>query len=265
MLSQCRAADEVIVIDDGSTDNTRAVCERFGGAIRYIQQRNAGPGAARNAGIREASGDWIAFLDHDDQWHPTKLQRQCAAIDQNPDAILCYTGLMMCRPEGKYDSPAYPSEKLWPTLRWRNPITPSATMVRRDVLVQTGGFTTTIKGTEDWEMWVRLYTLGYFTSVPDCLVDYREFGVGLSSDPKRMLHCTEQMLGTLLADLSGISRWIWKRRILTAQLYSAAIIARDQQHSRDEGQHLLLQAVLNWPSPFFQPRRYRALLHSLLH
>ena len=76
VLSQTRPADEIIVVDDGSTDGTGDIVRMYDGRVRLLQQANAGAAAARNTGILAATGDWIAFLDADDEWLPQKLQRQ---------------------------------------------------------------------------------------------------------------------------------------------------------------------------------------------
>ncbi|MHC4926388.1 MAG: glycosyltransferase family 2 protein [Planctomycetota bacterium] len=85
VLAQTRAADEIIVVDDGSLDGTVNVIRDFGKQVTLIQQDNAGASVARNAGIEEASGNWIAFLDGDDEWLNNKLELQVAHLLANPD------------------------------------------------------------------------------------------------------------------------------------------------------------------------------------
>jgi glycosyltransferase involved in cell wall biosynthesis len=89
VLAQTYRDYEVIVVDDGSMDNTADIVRSYAGKVRYIYQENAGDGPARNTGIRAAKGDWIAFLDHDDEWLPQKLELQIRLLHRNPDLRWC--------------------------------------------------------------------------------------------------------------------------------------------------------------------------------
>ena len=91
VLSQCLEGDEVIVVDDGSTDNTEEALKSYAGRIRYVRIPNSGAGAARNAGVREASGDLVAFLDSDDEWMPGKLQMQRALMQARPELLFAFS------------------------------------------------------------------------------------------------------------------------------------------------------------------------------
>jgi glycosyltransferase involved in cell wall biosynthesis len=89
VLAQSVPLDEIIVVDDGSTDDTHTVVADYGAAVRYLGQKNLGPSAARNAGIRAAQSAWIAFLDADDEWLPNKLKRQLEVLKAHPDLRWC--------------------------------------------------------------------------------------------------------------------------------------------------------------------------------
>lgn len=106
VLSQTLPAHEVIVVDDGSTDDTPAVAERYAGRITYLRRANAGVSAARNAGIAAATGDWVAFLDADDAWEPGFLAGVRSACEQEPRPALVFTDFRIF---GDVDGVARPS------------------------------------------------------------------------------------------------------------------------------------------------------------
>jgi glycosyltransferase involved in cell wall biosynthesis len=100
-LANVSPGDEVIVVDDGSTDDTAAKLASFGDRIRAIQGRHAGVGAARNTGIAASRGDIVAFLDSDDEWMPNKLALQRALFEARPDVLFCFTDFALHMPDGK--------------------------------------------------------------------------------------------------------------------------------------------------------------------
>jgi glycosyltransferase involved in cell wall biosynthesis len=89
IFAQTLPVSELIVVDDGSTDDVKAVLAKIRKQIRYVRQENAGPAAARNRGVRMAQGEWLSFLDGDDLWHPEKLERQFCLMQSRPDVDYC--------------------------------------------------------------------------------------------------------------------------------------------------------------------------------
>jgi glycosyltransferase involved in cell wall biosynthesis len=100
-LAAMSPGDELLVIDDGSTDDTAEVLRQFGGAIRYVRVENSGPGPARNLGIRLAKGPLVTFLDSDDEWEPDKLALQRKVMDAFPQAVYCFSNAFSRSPEGE--------------------------------------------------------------------------------------------------------------------------------------------------------------------
>jgi glycosyltransferase involved in cell wall biosynthesis len=136
---------EVIVVNDGSTDDTAAVLARFGDKIRLITQGNRGLSAARNAGVRASTGEYVAFLDDDDEWMPEKLARCVPVLDADRDCALVYTLALKVDPQGRpMGADARPDGAESPTMNemlahpWN--VVPSQFVVRRDVFERAGGF-----------------------------------------------------------------------------------------------------------------------------
>ena len=252
VFAQTLQPEEVIVVDDGSTDNTGEVAAALG--ARVISRRNGGLSAARNTGINGASSEWIALLDADDMWAPDKLERQAACV--RPETVLVYTGVRTFDDTGVRETqPAIDAISARNMLRYANPIPNSSVLVSREVVTQAGGFREDLHYGEDWEMWFRLRQLGPFDVVTDPLTDYYVYPNSLSANPEKMIEGLNQFIGTtLLADLRGFDRWAWRGRIRAVQLYSAGLIARD--HGIKGEVRYMFQSLCAWPSPFWKPGRF---------
>lgn len=259
VFAQTLQPAEVIVVDDGSTDETAEVGRKLG--ARVVSRANGGLSAARNTGVQSSSSEWVALLDADDMWSPEKLRAQTGRVQE--DTVLVYTGIRIFGDDGvRSSSLAVEPAKARKMLRYRNPITPSSVIAKREALARNGGFREDIRACEDWEMWMRLQRLGGFAAVPDALTDYYVYPSSMSTDPKRMLDAMEQILPTtLVEDLDGPGRWAWTRRIRAVQLYSAALIARDNGLKGEIA--YMLRSLAAWPSPLWEPRRFAGLAVSV--
>ena len=178
VLHQTVREVEILVVDDGSTDDTRDRVARFGRRVRYFRQERAGVSAARNRGIQEAQGEWVAFLDGDDLWLPRKLEHQLAAIAREPhlDAVQCSVHLVNDRlqvVEARRCDPAH--DTLLNFLLFRNlPGFGSTLLARKRRLEALGGFGTDLVILEDWDMACRLARTDSLKSLPEFLVLYRQ-------------------------------------------------------------------------------------------
>jgi glycosyltransferase involved in cell wall biosynthesis len=159
VLAQDYRDFELIVVDDGSTDNTPEVLDAYRGTIKVFRQENKGVSAARNRGIAEASGRFIAFLDSDDLWLPQKLSRQVEFFNTTPDALICQTEEVWIRsgvrvnPKKRHQKP---SGMIFEPSLALCLVSPSAVMIRRSLLEIVGNFDETLPACEDYDLWLRI-------------------------------------------------------------------------------------------------------------
>lgn len=159
VLAQTDRDYELIVVDDGSTDATDTVQSIYGRRLRYVRQENRGVSAARNRGIAEARGSFIAFLDSDDLWYPEKLAVQKDAMKRDPSCQISYTEEIWIR-KGVRVNPMkkHAKESGWifeKSLRLCL-ISPSSVMVRRSLLETVGTFAEELPVCEDYDLWLRI-------------------------------------------------------------------------------------------------------------
>ncbi len=191
-LVQSYPALEIIVVDDGSTDDTPRIVSAYGDRICTIRQDNQGVGAARNAGMAAARGEYIAFLDSDDIWKPEKLEREIALFEADPGLGLVHCGAESFDNAGKTLSILMSGMEGWVApelLRLdREVITApgSATLVPKRVADEIGGFDPRLQPSEDWDFCYRIavrYRVGF---VPEVLVRYRLHGKGIHLNIPKM-------------------------------------------------------------------------------
>ncbi len=170
---------EIIVADDGSTDGTAAVVAGYGGQVRYLGQPNAGPAAARNLGLRAARGEFIAFLDQDDLWHPEKLARQMARFQARPELDLCVSYLRL------FWIPELIQEETYYHGHWHPQVVPgyatTTLLARRRLFDTVGWFNTALWFGDATEWFLRAAELGTVMELlPDVLTYHRMHHANLS-------------------------------------------------------------------------------------
>lgn len=179
VLAQTWTDREIVVVDDGSSDGSGDIVRSFGERVRYVRQENGGVARARNRGIAESTGEYVALLDHDDLWHPTKLDRQVAVLDGRPEVGMVVTDVAHLDREGKpmgVIGAGYNPSEAFARLFVRGFVpTPSAAMIRRSVLETVGGFDERFHsaGLDDHELWTRIAARYEIANIAEPLTYHR--------------------------------------------------------------------------------------------
>jgi glycosyltransferase involved in cell wall biosynthesis len=261
-LAQDYPALQIIVVDDGSTDMTREAVEPFvARGVEYVYQENAGPGPARNEGIRRSRGELVAFLDADDGWLPEKTRLQVAHLQAHPELGLVGSAGFDCDSEnrriGLRVAPPIVAEMAFERLLVRNFVPPSGAIVPKRCLDEIGGFKNMRFG-EDWDLWLRIarrYAIGF---VQRPLFTRREHSSNLSAEVGKRLVVQYEAVGE---SHLGAVRPHWRQVIIrrrlraTARFYAAG---QAMSYSRPRVVGFLLRSL--WLDPFSLPRAKVALL-----
>lgn len=226
---QTRPPLEIVVIDDGSTDETERIVRGCDGPapVLYDRADNRGAGQARNLGVSRSRGDWIAFLDADDHWHPEKLAAQFEQLEAHPDGVFFYSDFEVEQPDGTVVARPVARPFRWSKAdAWKKLAVivfrdrpfpfPSTVLLRRRVFAELGGFRSDMRGKyyEDFELFARLAERFpiYFDSRQ--LVRYR-----LQRKSQRELHCTPNVL-ILLSSLWQLWRGQPEKQAILVKHYA---------------------------------------------
>lgn len=176
VLAQTLPAREIIVVDDGSTDASAATAGAYASVSVIGLRDGRGAAAARNAGVRVAQGEWVAFLDADDEWLPDKLRKQAALIEPEPGQSMIFCASEEFGPDGVSwgdtfrGRPIHCEAESWKALLKTNFVATPTVIAPRALLIQLGGFDEKLPLGEDQDMWIRLALSGRLAYVPECLV-----------------------------------------------------------------------------------------------
>jgi glycosyltransferase involved in cell wall biosynthesis len=270
---------EIVVVNDGSPDDTAELLRPLvsSGRIRYIDQANAGQAAARNRGITEARGTFVALLDDDDLWPPDKLEWQVAALVASPHSVLVYGAMRGLdarseAPERDAGLPTASDRSLPPEDAYRlfltgNWITsPGQTLICRKALLGVGGFDSTIWGVDDWDLYIRLARTGHFVASERVALWYRVHAGNASADAERM---ATNMLTVQRRHVGRLPRPGYMREWLSSTRathgYLASLFCREALDHMSRGDHG--RALRSWWSGLcLQPGflRHARLRRSLI-
>ncbi|MFL5578504.1 MAG: glycosyltransferase family 2 protein [Gemmatimonadaceae bacterium] len=175
--AQTRPVDEVIVVDDGSTDGSTEVARRHG-AVCVRTPVNGGPAAARNLGTRAASGDVVAYLDGDDFWEPTHCAETVGLLERFPEAAVAFgrvrkIGGETRAPDPELDLPAGTPTDALLSLVVYNTVPQSGAVVRRAAVLEAGGYDERMRYSEDYDLWLRLARRHPFVCTQEITTNYR--------------------------------------------------------------------------------------------
>lgn len=281
-LEQTYPPLEVIVVDDGSTDDTEQLASRFPRSVKYIKQRNSGPAVARNNGIRKSKGDFVAFLDADDRWHPDKLKRQSRLLALRDDIGVVFSNYSPFGDPVPYLS-GFERSPLFNKLN-KAPLGPdsfvleadvfnallqdlfcwtSTLLVRRTAIEAAGLYDESLRfAAEDWSFCLRLSKVARFAFVNDALAFRREHVGSLSRtapDSEQAVIALNNLLADgLLAEADRESA----RRLLSELLFTNAY----QAHKRGdlENSCAYFRHYLRLPYKSRLSRRFKARLYLTL-
>jgi glycosyltransferase involved in cell wall biosynthesis len=278
VLAQTYSNVEIIVVDDGSTDDTRERLEPYADRLRYLYQENQSVAAARNTGIRAARGSLIAFLDADDLWHPHKLELQMRYLAAHPAVGLVAVDRLGENAAGWPSLNGYARPEARPLtaeeLIIKPHFAPSGVLVRKECFTTAGFFDTSLRNAEDYDMWIRIAASFPVVKLEAPLWWYRVHGANKSHVPARQEAAGLRVLGKTFAPTSPLS----KRYLLKRKAYSYAAYAAAQNFS-SVGRELpaltrMLRSLLLWPFPYqrhevatrlARPKKLIVTLLRLLH
>ena len=263
-LCQTLSPVEILVIDDGSRDKTFQIASSFGGLVKALTKFNGGPASARNLGVRQAGGEWIAFLDADDAWLPQKLEKQVTLIDSN-------VGIVHSGARGRSNSIS--SEITFAQLWHRNCILNSSVLLRREAFIQTGCLDEDpeLIGVEDYNLWLRIAAAGWkIRTLPEDLCLYTPAAGGLSRQVLRFAKA-ELANARKTAKLFGLSgAELRKKELSIFDEYGLELLyTRDLGHAREyffEGLRRQIRParMLRWAATLL-PRRVLDFRRTVEH
>ncbi len=191
VLTQTYCEFEIIVVDDGSTDDSLAQVTQFGDKVKYIYQTNAGLSAARNTGFRASKGPLIGVLDADDMYEPEYLSKLVGALQEDVSAAGIYCGYQFVDhlndPLPQVEARSVEPEKLHSALLEGNFFVPESILLRRSVYEEVGLFDEGLRACEDWDVWLRVTKKYKIVHTTKILTRHRILPGSMSTDPLRML------------------------------------------------------------------------------
>jgi glycosyltransferase involved in cell wall biosynthesis len=260
---------EVVVVNDGSTDpRTRETCLSYAERLIYIEQENGGVAAARNTGVKAASGSLIALLDQDDRWLPHKLETQVRDLTMHPRAVLAHSSFYRIDAGGERTGVSRLAEREWqplPSLLIDVPIASGTTLMRREAVEKAGGFDPEMPGTDDWDLWLRMAAHGgTFFCNSEPLAEYREHSANTSRNLDLMIRSTFRTLDKFysMPQVPAVAR-PWRARAY-AHRHTWAAVNLYATGSHMEAHRHVVRAARRRPKSVTSLRFLRAIVRAIV-
>lgn len=252
---------EVLIINDGSSDNLEQwFTELIDPRVKLIGQQNKGVAAARNTGIAQSQGEYIAFLDADDLWEPTKLEKQVCCLENNPQVALAHTNMGLVDWQGKslgrvIQSPAE-GDALKKILQ-QNTIVTSSVMIRKSCLEKVGVFDINLRSSEDWDLWVRIAAIYPLAVIKEPLGYYRLHHNNMTKN-WRMLEQDLQIIEKIFQGVPDELLHLKNRSYGNANIYLAWKALQNGHHQ--QATYFYKQAIAHYPRLRYSPQCIRLSL-----
>jgi glycosyltransferase involved in cell wall biosynthesis len=269
VLNQTYRKIETMVVDDGSTDNTREILKAYRGKIKYIYQQRSERSRARNTGFRHSSGRYIAFLDSDDQWLPTKIEKQVQLLNEKPNVGLVYTDVQFIDANGNpyvddicWDSPQRPV--LYEDLMTHNVVTgtTSSVMVRRTCLDKVGLFDESMNTCEDLDLYRRIARYYPFDRIDQPLVKFRIHQGSTQNNATAMAKGWEMIIKKILRDTPPEFQY-YKNEAIIKNLSQIARLYK-HEHRIDRFFFFCIKSLFHRPNWILQCAFWRDLVRLSL-
>ncbi|MCL4871766.1 MAG: glycosyltransferase [Anaerolineae bacterium] len=264
-LAQTYPSLEIIVVDDGSTEDIGECLAEMADRVTVLRQENAGLAAARNRGIAAATGNFITFLDDDDLIAPGKIARQVAFLQKHPEISLVHCGYYRSNQAGEPVDKivGFPDGDSYQQLVGGNFIWSGGPLLRRSCLETAGYFDLTLPTAEDWDLWLRLAQAGHlFAAIPTPLGSYRQSLDSMSTNMSRMAEGVERVLAKVWLAPSSKSVNAAAKQNAYTQMYLWLMARGYGAGQWAEGQRFLRQAVQQRPDWTAQPETMLPLLRG---
>jgi glycosyltransferase involved in cell wall biosynthesis len=274
VLAQSYRRLEVIVVDDGSEDRTSDIARDFvrkDSRLKVLYQPNRGVAAARNRAIAESNGEFIAPIDADDQWCPSKVQRQVETLSNSPSIVgLVYVWSQRIDESnavvGQCSGRHIEGSVYLPLLIGNFIGNSSAPLIRRECFEAVGGYDEAFwrcnaQGCEDWDIYLRIAERYRFSVIPDCLVRYRQTAGGMSADTEKMKASHRLLLDSVRKRHPSISSFVYRWSTSAYMLYVATTCTRGADAGK--GLACLLKAVFLDPPMVLNMHLHRLFFRNV--